>query len=152
MKTIGLALELQAYVDGELDVRRRGEVEKLLAVDADARAMVAELRELQELVRANEPVAMVPETREFYWSQVQRRIASAERRDERTGGQASTGSIQWLRWLVPAFGVAAVAVVLVVPRSSAGRMGVASNFADLGDPVSLTFHSDTDGITIHWIN
>jgi len=152
MKTIELALELQAYVDGELDVRRRGEVEELLAADPEARAMVAELRELQELVRANEPVVMVPETREFYWSQVQRRIASAERREERTGREVPIKSMQWARWLLPAFGVAAVAVALVVPRSSAGRLGAASGFADLGDPVSLTFHSDTDGITIHWIN
>lgn len=151
MKTMELTLELQAYVDGELDARRRAEVEELLAVDPEARALVGELRAMSELVRANEPLIQVPETREFYWSQIQRRIGTAERQAERDGSKGA-GSMHWPRWLVPALGITAVATVLVFIQNPAGTIGSGASFADLGDPVSLTFHSDTDGITIHWIN
>ncbi len=150
MKTMEVTLELQAYVDGELDGRRRVEVERMLAGDAEARAIVEELRQLSRLVQANEPDIRVPETREFYWSQIQRQIASAEVKGTRGSKPGSVGG-QWLRWLVPAFGVAALAVMLL-PGNTTGGTGAGKGFADLGDPVSLTFHSDTDGITIHWIN
>jgi anti-sigma factor RsiW len=82
-------LDLQAYVDGELEPSRRAEVERVLAGDVEARDLVAALRSLGEVVRAHEPAERVPETREFYWSQVQRRIRLAEAADARQAAGAS---------------------------------------------------------------
>jgi anti-sigma factor RsiW len=151
MKTNEMVLDLQAYVDGELDPGRRAEVERVIGSDVEARRMVEGLRQVSCLLRENEPAIQVPETREFYWSQIQRRIAAAEKAESRAVMEAG-GAAHWLRWLLPAFAVAAVAVMVVLPRSSAGTRISGGSFADLGDPVSLTFHSDTDCLTIHWIN
>jgi anti-sigma factor RsiW len=150
MKTTEFTLDLQAYVDGELDASHRAEVERVLASDAEARALVEGLRQLSELVRTLEPLARVPESREFYWSQIQRRIAAAEVAEGREARPAS-GALNWLRWLAPALGVAAVAVFVVLPRPSAETTTLASN-GPVEDAVSMTFRSDADGVTIHWIN
>lgn len=150
MKTTEFTLDLQAYVDGELDASRRAEVERVLASDAEARELVAGLRQIAELVRTHEPVIQVPETREFYWSQIQRRIAQAEAVEAKEAPQAS-GAMQWLRWLAPALGVAAVAVMVALPRGEKDGATLAANDT-VEDAVSMTFRSDADGVTIHWIN
>jgi len=151
MKTTDLTLDLQAYVDGELDASRRAEIERVLQNDAEARNLVEGLRALGKLVREHEPAHSVPASRAFYWSQIQRRIDSAEARDTATSTPASStppvkSALQWLRWLIPALGVAAVAVVVSVQRPNSGT-GTEST-----DTQSLTFHSDSDGVTIAWIN
>jgi len=150
MKTTEFTLDLQAYVDGELDSSRRAEVERVLASDAEARQLVEGLRQLSELVRSHEPTAKVPESREFYWSQIQKRIAAAESAENRNRPQASS-ALQWLRWLAPALGVAAVAVMIALPTREAA-VGPLAAGSPLEDAVSMTFRSDADGVTIHWIN
>ena len=150
MKTTEFTLNLQAYVDGELDSSRRAEVERVLASDAEARLLVEGLRQLSDLVRSHEPVARVPESREFYWSQIQKRIAVAEATGNRESREVS-GALQWLRWLAPALGVAAVAVLIALPTREASGVAQAGGSA-LEDAVSMTFRSDADGVTIHWIN
>jgi len=65
MKTTDLTLDLQAYVDGELDVKRRSEIERVLQSDTDAQALVEGLRALGKLVRENEPIRSVPASRAF---------------------------------------------------------------------------------------
>lgn len=149
MKTTEFTLDLQAYVDGELEAGRRAEVERVLATDAEAREVVAGLRRIAELVRANEPEMKVPETREFYWSQIQRRIAQAESADPKAKRQVE-GAMHWLRWLAPALGVAAVAVMVALPRGEKEGPTLASTVS-VEDAVSMTFRSDADGVTIHWI-
>lgn len=143
-------LDLQAYVDGELDPRRRAEVERVLAGDAEGREMVAALRSLGELVRSHEPVARLPESREFYWAQVQRRIQQAEAADARRAAGA-TRAAGWLRWLAPALGVAAVVVVVAWDRRERNNpLEIAS--AGTEDAVAMTIRSDADGVTLHWLH
>ncbi|MEI6340988.1 MAG: hypothetical protein WCR07_03450 [Verrucomicrobiota bacterium] len=142
-------LDLQAYVDGELEPSRRSEVERVLAGDVEARDLVAALRSLGEVVRAHEPSERVPETREFYWSQVQRRIRLAEAADARQAAGASRAA-GWLRWLVPTLGVAAVVVVVSLNRRASGPVVEVAS-AGMDDAVGMTFRSDTDGITVHWL-
>jgi len=147
MKTTDLTLDLQAYVDGELDAKRRSEIERVLQSDTDAQALVEGLRALGKLVRENEPIRSVPATRAFYWSQIQRRIESAEARDAASASQPPVRSaLHWLRWLLPALGVAAVAVVVSIQSPTSGSSG------EPADSQTLTFHSDADGVTIAWIN
>jgi anti-sigma factor RsiW len=142
MKTTEVVLNLQAYVDGEMDAVQQAEVERLLATDGEARQLVEGLRTLGRLVREHEPVVRVPDSREFYWSQIQRRIAAEESRVEQP--RPASHALQWLRWLVPALGVAAVVVLVALPRG--GERGV-----EFADATRVTFQSDSDGLTIHWI-
>jgi anti-sigma factor RsiW len=147
MKTTNLTLDLQAYVDGRLEPGRRAEIERVLASDAEARALVDGLRALGALLREHEPAARVPETREFYWSQIQRRLAAAEAGERRAETAPASTASGWLRWLAPALGVAAVAVVISLQTASHSV-----ELASVADAETLTFHSDADGVTIHWIN
>ena len=148
MKTTDLTLDLQAYVDGELPSERRAAVEAALAGDANARDLVAGLRCLSELVRANEPVLRVPASREFYWSQIQRQIERAENQEATRPAGFALG---WLRWLVPAVGAAAVAVVISL-RPGREEVTLAAGFDSVQtDSSAVVFRSESDGVTIHWI-
>ena len=135
------ALEVQALLDGQLDAGRKAEVERLVQDDAGAAALVAELQSVSHALRTHESPLAVPDSREFYWSQIQRRIAAEEVVRDRS---RSSGSILgWIRWLAPALGVAAVAAILAMRGGSP---------TTLADSSVMTFRSDADAITIHWLN
>jgi anti-sigma factor RsiW len=152
MKTTEMTLDLQAFADGELDAARRPEIERVLASDAEAKQMVAGLRQISELVRAHEPQASVPASREFYWSQIQRRIEAAQRTAERPVEPASS-ALGWLRWLVPALGAATVAVVVSLrPGRQETPIQTAMVEGAQSEASSVVFRSESDGVTIHWIN
>lgn len=135
------ALEIQAKLDGQLEPGRDREVDRILREDPAAAALRDELSFVRAAVRAHEPRVSVPESREFYWAQIQRRIAAEDVINSRG---AKTGSLaSWVRWLAPALGVAALALIITL------RSGSSSSLADAS---VMTFHSDNDALTIHWIN
>ena len=61
-------LEIQTYVDGELDASRRAAVERLCADDLTAQRVLDGLAGVRGTLRANELEHLVPDSREFYWS------------------------------------------------------------------------------------
>jgi anti-sigma factor RsiW len=138
-------LEIMAYADGELAANRKVGVEQLLSSNPSAAALHRELAGIRTLVRSNEPTGQIADTREFYWSQIQRRIA-AEESAANHKSPARSSPLNWLRWLVPALGVAAVALIAVFqPRPVAAVIAGSEASA-------MTFTSDSDGVTIRWIN
>ncbi|MSU33261.1 MAG: hypothetical protein EXS25_11540 [Pedosphaera sp.] len=150
MKTSDLKLELQAYVDGELSPDRRAGVESLIAGDSQAREWVEGLRQISLLVRTNEPDLKVPSSREFYWSQIKRQMDQAQASKEI---RPASAALNWFRWVVPAVGVAAVVVVVVSIRSDRQETLLASNFDSMQtDSSAVVFRSESDGVTIHWID
>jgi anti-sigma factor RsiW len=161
MKTndVNLSLDLQAYADGQFDqlaLGRREELERLMATDASAKGLVEQIRALSAGIRRGEPAHSVPATREFYWSQIQRRMAVSP---TAAGRPAPVNPLaQWMRWLVPAFGAAAIAVTLTLTKSGL-PVGTSGTFADGGlteagteTSEAMVFRSESDGITIHWLN
>lgn len=109
-------LELQAWVDGELSEKDARRVESLVQTDPEARALVNELKMAKAFLSANEPVVTVPESREFYWSQIRRRIESSETIREPA---ADAPLLHWWRRLVtPLSGLALVALLGVVSYNS----------------------------------
>jgi len=105
-------LELQAWVDGELSAGDARRVSAFADAHADARALVTELRMAKAFIAPNEFEVKVPDTREFYWSQVQRRIESAE--SVRETSPALSWPFVWRRLVSPLSGVALVAFLAVV--------------------------------------
>ena len=73
-----LELKLQAYLDGELPDREAREVAAALASDTEAQQLLAELKTTTSVLRENEPQLTVPESREFYWSKIERAIECAQ--------------------------------------------------------------------------
>ena len=155
MKTNEQYLELQAYADGELPPERRAQAEHDLAADPEARAIVESFRLLRQVVRNHEAGCTVPASREFYWSRIRSQIDRAEKSEQRPARSSTPAVGRWLRWFIPVFGAAAVAVSMMVYRSGSGGQGSGEFFAkDEGSEHSgaMTFRSEADGVTICWID
>ena len=146
MKSTEQLLDLQAYVDGELPEERRRQVEAALPADLDAQELVTGLRQLGTLIRAYEPTVTVPVTREFYWSQIRRQIEA-----EQPKAPAASAALGWLRWLIPAMGVAAVAVVISTQQTPREITLAGGGDVTVVDVSSTVSRSESDGVTVHWI-
>jgi anti-sigma factor RsiW len=146
MKSTEQLLDLQAYVDGELPAERRRQVEAALPADLNAQELVTGLRQLGTLIRAHEPTATVPVSREFYWSQIRRQIDA-----EQPKAPAASAALGWLRWLIPAMGVAAVAVVVSTQKTPREITLAGGGDVTVVDVSSTVFRSESDGVTVHWI-
>lgn len=139
--------KLQAYLDGELSTAECAEMETLLRQDELARNLMTELSQTTRVLTAHEPNLKVPESREFYWSKIQREINLGPA--PALAPAVSIGT--WLRrLLVPAGAVAglAIAVTLSLPRESAAT----NFFTASGDAVALTYENYNTGTTLVWLD
>ena len=151
-------LKLQAYLDGELPAREAKAIADLLGRDAGAQALYQELRIAKSLLVENELERTLPESREFYWSKVQRQIERVES-TQADGLTEPAASRWWPRFLTPAGVLAALAVfVAVVLRSPEGG----ETFLALDDsheietPLeetsSFSFRSEAAAMTVVWVD
>ncbi len=144
-------LKLQAYLDDELSGRELKKVTAWLEADPEARALHAELKGIKSVLAANEPEAAVPETREFYWSKIERAIQQSHR--ESPG--FLPGYPQWFRIFAPAVGAA----LLLVAGVSAVRLATAPSALSylheietpLEDTSAISFHSQSAGMAVVWV-
>jgi anti-sigma factor RsiW len=141
-----LELKLQAWLDGELPAAEAEEMRRLAAVDAEAAGLAAELQTVKAAFQDNEQKAAVPETREFYWSKIERQI---QREAAVRPAPLASWAERFRRLLVPLAGVSALAAVLLValnqyrPRETA--------FNQVSDTVdgfkARTFRDSPSGIS-----
>ena len=141
-------LKLQAFLDGELPENDARAVAALVARDAEAAALLRELRHTRQALAGFE-TAKLPESREFYWSKIQREIE----RQEPVPDTAETASLFiWLRrFLLPASAVAALAIAVMI----AGRWGSAAGpdtEMTLADSGTFTYHDFANGTTLVWLS
>ena len=155
-------LQVQAYLDNELSAGEARNISKLISSDAEARDLFGELKSTREALVANEPLPSLPESREFYWSKIQRAIEQAERTNERVA--PSTSRPWWTRLLVPVSGAVALFAILlsVVNRDGAKPVAVTQSASAVAavplhqleqspDVSTITFRSDAEGVTVVWI-
>ena len=154
-------LQVQAYLDNELSPGEARNVSKLISSNAEARDLFGELKSTREALVANEPLPSLPESREFYWSKIQRAIEHSER----TTARADTSARPWwTRMLVPVSGAVALFAVLlsVVNRDGAKPVAVTQRASAVAavpqhqleqspDVSTITFRSDAEGVTVVWI-
>ena len=98
----------------------------------------------------------MPETREFYWSQIERRLQAADAPPEVAPPLVSL--TWWLRWLIPVGAAALLTFWLVSPPG----MDRPSNMAFLEGPEEIdtsvpdtstvSFHAASEGVTVVWID
>ncbi len=145
-------LKLQSYLDGELpDAEARALTERL-ARDAEAAALLNELRLTSKALDGFEQEIKLPETREFYWSKIRREIERQEARSSPVTAPVSW-AVRLRRFLVPAAGVAVVALLaLVVTRDSGGRAGESTVETSLADSGALVYHDFSAGATFVWLS
>lgn len=145
-------LQVQAYLDNELSAGEARKVSQLISSDTFARDLFNELKGTREVLLENEPPVQVPDSRDFYWSQIQRRIATAER-------QPAVAHTRpwWIRLLAPAAGaVALFAILLSVVNPSGERINVSKvinatphQLEQPSDVSTITFRSE--GVNVVWI-
>jgi anti-sigma factor RsiW len=138
MKNHQELLKLQAYLDGELpESEARGLVD-WLAADPEAAALLAELDSTRGALREFDEQIKLPESRDFYWSKIQRAISR-----EVPAGEPIQDLPVWFakmrRFLMPAGGVALL-VIFGFLTTQSFRVGTPSIETAFSDPGALTYH------------
>ncbi len=143
-------LKLQAYLDGELPEAEAREVAKRLAQDQGAVLLLGELRNTRQALKGAEPVVQLPESREFYWSKIEREIARSER--PQPVEQKRPFILRLQRFLVPLSGAVALAVLIGVTLLNDGGVGTLGETEVANEDMgAITFRSESEGMTTVWL-
>src|SRR5258706_3730404 len=136
-------LKLQAYLDGELPEAEAREVANWLARDREAAALHTELRNTREALAGFEVGAEMPESREFFWSKIEREIRRLE------PSQPAPSPVPWLgrlrRLLVPVAGLALLLVAGLLTLNPPRQLGSEMETADSG---AFVYHDDAAGAAL----
>ncbi len=141
-------LKLQAFLDGELPEDEARATAAWVARDPDATALMAELRNTRKALSDFEPAVKLPETREFYWSKIEREI----QRLEPVPRVRETVSLAgwWRRLLVPAGAIAALVIAGLIAIHQF-EPGVSTD-ASLTDAGAFTYRDQAEGMTVVWLS
>jgi anti-sigma factor RsiW len=145
-------IKLQAHLDGELTGREAQEITALIESDAESHALFAELQQTRSLLSANEPEFRLPESREFFWSKIEREISRHE------AAPVTSSTPAWLLFFrrhLTAIGGTAVAAALVM--FVAVQMNLTGDlFEEIDNPLddtsSFSFRSESQQMTLVWIS
>ncbi len=147
-----MVLRLQAHVDGQLPDAEAKDVAALLSRDERQHALHEELRLIKTLVRDHPIEQTVPESRDFYWSQIQRNLEPAP------VGRAQRTSLLgwWLRWLLPLGATGLLCLYWLAPlhgrRDSPAAMLIGHEIeTPLADTSSFSFRSEAAAMTVVWV-
>ena len=146
-----LMLKLQSWVDGELAASEAARVVELVRTDKEAAALAAELKLTRGFLVGNEPEAKLAESREFYWSKIERAIAAA---DQAPSAPGSWG-LGWLFRYWPQLGGASAAALLLLAATAHFHLLAQPGWGDIENPLSETgtfcFRSEPDRMTLVWV-
>ena len=138
-----LELKLQAWLDGELPAAEADQVRRRAASDPEAASLLAELQNIKTAFVQNETTVTVPETREFYWSKIERQI---QREAAVRPASGPSWAERFRRWLAPLAGVAALAAVLLLALNQSAPQ-VLNQVSDMAEGIQTrTFRDDSAGI------
>ena len=146
-------LKLQALLDGELPEDEASEVAKWVAQDREAAALLEELRSTRGALAGFEADVRLPESREFFWSKVEREIQRLETPAPKPARVSYFTLVR--RFLVPASAVAVVLIaglMLIPPAGSTGRTVAAEIETALADSGVFTYRDYSAGATLVWLS
>src|SRR5690348_1520442 len=104
-------LKLQAYLDGELPEAEAKDVAKRVAQDQEATLLLAELKNTRQALAGGEVLRQLPESREFFWSKIEREI---ERLDAPRPALVQQSILsRWRRLLVPLSAAAVLGILIL---------------------------------------
>jgi anti-sigma factor RsiW len=139
-------LKLQALLDGALDAPEIREIEAILAQDIQSAALMQELKWMKAAVAGNEAEVKLPETREFYWSKIERGIAA----EAKQAAAAPAERAWWLRFIYPATGLAAMVAVMFVV--SGGRTTDGADTESVPEDVNaISFRSEAEAMSVVYV-
>ena len=139
-------LKLQAFLDGELSEDEARATAAWVARDPEATALLGELRNTRKALADFEPAVKLPESREFYWSKIEREI---QRLEPAAQPVRRPSLASWLgRLLVPA---GAIAVLVIAGLTAVNRPTPATDAA-LADAGAFTYRDQAAGLTVVWLS
>ena len=145
-----LELKLQAHLDGELTGREAKEIAALLEQDQAAAALFGELRNTKTALAGNELEIKLPESREFFWSKIEREINRLEQAPAGTRA-ASWWTVVRTRYIAAISGAgiaAALVLTTVVNFRGAGTFDVEDLLEETG---SLSYRNEAHKTSVVWI-
>lgn len=144
-------LKLQAFLDGELPEVEAREVANWIASAPDAAALHAELKNTRQAVDGFEADIKLPESREFYWSKIEREIQKLEKREP---ARPATTPLAWLwRLLIPASAFAVVAMTAMIAVKNIGGHTPSTQLQTaLADSGAFTYRDQQEGMTVVWLS
>jgi len=146
-------LRLQAFLDGELPEGEARAVAQWVAQDPEAAALAAELRNTRGALTGFEADMQLPESREYFWSKVQREIQRLE--TPPTKPDPAPVFALFRRFWVPSAAFALVVMVGGVlslsngPFRRAATGGIETALADSG---AFTYRDYAAGTTLVWLS
>ena len=107
-------LKIQAWLDGELAPQESARIADLIDNDLEAKELADDLRAMQKSLEIGEKPVFLEDSREFYWSQVERQIEAEEPITENSQPELVSGSLgSALRWLIPVGSLAAISALML---------------------------------------
>jgi anti-sigma factor RsiW len=146
-------LKLQAFLDGELPEAEAREIANWIASDREAAALHAELKNTRQALGGFEAGIKLPESREFYWSKIEREI---QRLEQTQPAERSPAPSFWLwRVLVPASAFAVVAIAAMIAFKDFGTTPARRSLelqTVLADSGAITYRDEQEGMTLVWLS
>lgn len=146
-----LQLKIQAFVDGELPEDEALEVAALAAREPEANALARELKNTRGALAGMEAGTVLPESREFYWSKIQREIERLTPAETPAPQRPFTAVL--MRWLVPATAVIALLATGYLffgePTPHSGGLRWQSDYDGVN---ALTYRDQKEGMTVIWLS
>lgn len=145
-----LQFRLQAFVDGELSEDEALEVAALAAREPEANALARELKNTRKALAGLETGRLLPESREFYWSKIQREIERLIPDETPAPRRSFTAAL--MRWLVPVTALVALLATgylfFGAPTPHSGGLRWQSDYDGVN---ALTYRDQKEGMTVIWL-
>lgn len=145
-------LKLQAYLDGELPEADARETAAWVARDSEASALLSELKQTHASLAGFEAELKLPESREFYWSKIQRDIQQGEWAVERRSPEPLVARLRRLLMPLSAASLALLLGLLLARPFLFSSSHVPGAETTLGDAGAFTYHDFSSGATLVWLS
>jgi anti-sigma factor RsiW len=155
-------LKLQSFLDGELPEREAREILAWAQRDSAAASLLAELKNTRAAMIKSKPHLSVPESREFFWSKIEREIERLEPQQSSAPSVSIFASLR--RFLLPASAIATVVIAGMIAHFNFPNNApktVVENMAEADAPSvettlanydATTYRDASEGTTLVWFS
>jgi anti-sigma factor RsiW len=142
-------LKLQACLDGELSEAEAKDVTEWVSRDQDATLLFAELKNTRQALAGSEIPRKLPESREFFWSKIERGISRLEA--PRPEPVRESLLSRWRRLLIPLSAAAALGIIILITVGPSNSSLTAESEVATEDTGSFVYRDDS-GTTLIWLS
>jgi anti-sigma factor RsiW len=143
-------IKLQAFLDGELPEAETRDVANWLARDPAAAALLGELKNTRAALAHFERPIQLPESREFFWSKIERQIQSEQPEPEAVPQRHTLFSF-WRR-AIPVLGGFAALIIALLVMTMPGQKPAADMEVAMADSDAFTYRNYESGTTLVWLS